>query len=81
MHSVKGTYKGGIVKPAESVEGREGQSVLITFLDNDEASEESYDVEWHSLRQLLESCQMNTGIPDLAHEHDHYIHSKPKRGQ
>jgi hypothetical protein len=34
---------------------------------------------WESLTQLIEECQMDTGIEDLAHEHDHYIHGKPKR--
>lgn len=30
--------------------------------------------------QILRENAIETGIPDLAHEHDHYIHGKPKRG-
>lgn len=32
-----------------------------------------------SLLDLINACQMDTGIEDLAHEHDHYIHGTPKR--
>jgi hypothetical protein len=36
MHTVKGSFKDGVAKPDEPVEGHEGQAVLITFLDNSE---------------------------------------------
>jgi len=35
--------------------------------------------DWDALTALLERCQMDTGITDLAHQHDHYIHGTPKR--
>lgn len=31
------------------------------------------------LGDLLERCKISTGIPDLAEQHDHYIHGTPKR--
>jgi hypothetical protein len=37
------------------------------------------DAGWDSLTALIERCQMDTGITDLAHQHDHYIHGIPKR--
>lgn len=33
MLSVKGTFEDGVAQPSEPVEGREGQSVVITFLE------------------------------------------------
>lgn len=30
------------------------------------------------LGTLLEKCKINTGIPDLAYQHHHYIHGTPK---
>jgi hypothetical protein len=27
---------------------------------------------------LIEECTVDTGIPDLAHQHDHYLYGKPK---
>lgn len=35
--------------------------------------------DWDELGELLERCQIETGIPDLAEQHDHYIHGCPKR--
>jgi hypothetical protein len=37
------------------------------------------DVFWDEFEQILEECQMNTGIFDLSYQHDHYIHGLPKR--
>ncbi|MEL7067880.1 MAG: hypothetical protein AAGN15_04405 [Cyanobacteria bacterium J06581_3] len=31
------------------------------------------------LGNLLESCQVNTGISDLSYQHDHYLYGTPKR--
>ena len=31
------------------------------------------------LGDLLERCQVNTGIPDLSYQHDHHLHGTPKR--
>jgi len=35
--------------------------------------------DWDALDRIIDSHQMKTGIPDLAHQHDHYIHGTPKR--
>ena len=34
--------------------------------------------DWDKLSQILDECQMETGITDLAEQHDHYIHGTPK---
>jgi hypothetical protein len=31
------------------------------------------DVFWDEFDQILEECQMNTGIADLSYQHDYYI--------
>jgi len=35
---------------------------------------------WEALAQLVEECAVETGITDLAHQHDHYLYGKSKRG-
>jgi hypothetical protein len=35
--------------------------------------------DWDALTALIDSCQMDTGITDLAHQHDHYLYGTPKR--
>lgn len=34
---------------------------------------------WDVLVQLVEKCGVETGITDLAHQHDHYLYGKPKK--
>ncbi len=81
MLSVKGQFKDGVARPAEPLEGRDGQPVIITFLEEEPAipppAEE--DSAWDSLARLVEDCAIETGLTDLAHQHDHYLYGKPKR--
>jgi hypothetical protein len=81
MLSVKGTFRDGVARPSEVVEAREGQPVIITFLDESlvEASSASADEAWETLTQLVTECAVDTGIADLAHQHDHYLYGKSKK--
>ncbi len=81
MLSVKGTFRDGAAHPEEALEGHEGQAVIITFLeeaDEGSLSEES-EAGWEALMELIEANAMETGISDLAHQHDHYLYGKPKK--
>jgi hypothetical protein len=81
MLSVKGTIQNGVAKPDESLEGFEGKSVMITVLEEEEGSQPTSDIEasWDRLLQTIEDCKVSTGIGDLAHQHDHYLHGTPKK--
>lgn len=85
MLSVKGTFQNGVARPnepVEEVEEHEGRPVIITFLE-EEASTLSQTMvneeAWNTLSHLIEDCGMETGITDLAHQHDHYLSGKPKK--
>ena len=80
MLSVKGQFKDGVAQPLEPVEGREGQPVIIVFLEEEMAGLMAEELEsaWDALEQLIEQSAVETGIPDLAHQHDHYLYGKPK---
>jgi len=82
MLSVKGIFQNGIAQPTVPVEGRNGQSVVITFLEEENTSQLSFteDLGWDALEQLVKNCAVETGITDLAHQHDHYhyLYRKPK---
>ncbi len=74
MLSVKGTFQNGVAQPAESIQGRDGQPVIITFIEENTADMPSV-VEgeaWDAMAKLVAACAVETGIPDLAHQHDHY---------
>lgn len=82
--SVKGMFQNGVVRPAELVEGREGQSVVIIFLEEYPVNSITHevrdaDVTWGALARLVEDCAVETGVVDLAHQHDHYLYGKPKK--
>ena len=89
--SVKGEFHNGVASPLTKVEGREGQPVIITFLEDllsqplpeppaIAVNGSSNDLEDDPLMKLIAECATDTGIGDLAHEHDHYLYGTPKRG-
>lgn len=79
MISVKGKFKNGVALPLEPVSpSDEGRSVIITFLEEEtkEPPAENGDI---SLEDLISDCEVDTGIADLASQHDHYLYGKPKK--
>ena len=74
MVSVKGTFNNGVIRPVEAIEARERQQV-----EPENPLEDVEGSDWEELNQILADCQVDTGIEDLAHQHDHYIRGKPKR--
>ena len=81
MLAVRGVFEKGRARPLGNVRGREGQPVIITFLEEPAESgqkvQEESDEAWQAMRQLVEPCAVETGIPELAHRHDEYLHHTP----
>jgi predicted DNA-binding antitoxin AbrB/MazE fold protein len=77
MLSVKGKFQNGVAQPYEPVAGKEGQEVVITFLEQVPSSP-AMDESWDTLTKMIERCTVDTGIEDLADQHDHYLYGKPK---
>lgn len=59
--------------PTEYLRSMVIDSLILT------AEADQVDAGWNSLNALINRCQIETGVTDLAHQHDHYIHGKPKR--
>jgi hypothetical protein len=59
----------------------EEKQTLRQILDQDSNSAEATqpDQSWASLMTFIEESAVDTGIEDLAYQHDHYIHGTPKR--
>ncbi|WP_204101845.1 MULTISPECIES: hypothetical protein [Spirulina sp. CCY15215] len=49
---------------------------IIQKLHKEETEEIS---DWDKLSKFFDENAIETGIPDLAEQHDHYIHGCPKR--
>ena len=80
MLAVRGVFEKGRARPIRSIHGREGQPVIITFLEEPAETERVAEVgsedAWQAMTQLVASCAVETGIPDLAHRHDEYLHHR-----
>lgn len=80
MQSIQGTYKNGVIQLDEPVNWEDGQPVTITAIENGETDEETMsESEWEQFDRIIEECKMETGITDLAHQHDHYLYGTPKK--
>ena len=81
MLAVRGVFEKGRARPLHNIRGREGQPVIITLLEEPAETERIAPAEteaaWQAVTQLVESCAVETGIRDLAHRHDEYLHHTP----
>ena len=83
MLAVRGVFEKGRARPIRDIRGREGQPVIITFLEEPAETERVAPIEpaeaWLAMAQLVESCAVETGIRDLAHRHADYLrHRSPE---
>jgi len=78
MISVRGRIKNGMALPLEPVKpSDEGRRVIITFVDEEVRQEPPKGTV--SLKTLVDEFQVDTGIEDLAAQHDHYLYGTPKK--
>lgn len=76
--SIRGTYKDGKIELPEAIQRHKAQTVIVTFLETENEQDANEGTDWDALNQIIDDCQIDTGITDLAHQHDHYIHGTPK---
>jgi hypothetical protein len=77
MISVKGKIKNGVALPLEPVkEFQEGRNIIITFLDDETEDFTPKQTSKKSLEDLIAECTVDSGISDLAEQHDHYLYDK-----
>lgn len=81
--TIKATYERGVLKLEEPISLPDGAEVHVVVISNEEGNgERSQGMDnhsWDALTQLLTECAVDTGIPDLASEHDHYLYGISKR--
>ena len=79
MITVKGKVENGQILALEPLDEEfEGREVQITLIESTKESEDDKS----GLAELFEFVEKNsieTGIGDLAHQHDHYLYGTPKR--
>ncbi len=70
--TIKGTVRNGIIYPDTPLTEWEGQEVTITVTSAHSDAPTENGLE--RLLHFLETTAMETGIPDLAENHDAYAH-------
>jgi predicted DNA-binding antitoxin AbrB/MazE fold protein len=81
--NLKAVYEKGVLRLKEPLPLPEGTQVDVTVTsteaDNGERSQGMEDRSWDALTQLLTECAIDTGVADLAQQHDHYLYGIPKK--
>jgi predicted DNA-binding antitoxin AbrB/MazE fold protein len=81
--NLKAIYEKGILRLETTLPLPEGAEVDVTVTtheaDNGEPSQGIQNQSWDALTQLLAECAIDTGVPDFARQHDHYIYGAPKK--
>jgi predicted DNA-binding antitoxin AbrB/MazE fold protein len=80
--NLKAIYEQGVLRLNEPLPLPDGAQVDVTVIsreeDNRDRLQEMEARSWDSLTQLLDECSIDTGVPDLASQHDHYLYGIPK---
>jgi hypothetical protein len=56
-----------------------GEETLHSWEEVQAEMEEQDRLGWAEFEQLIADCAVDTGIPDLAHQHDHYLYGTSKK--
>ncbi len=80
--NLKAIYYEGVLRLKEPLSLPDGTQVDVTVTsheeDNDEPSQVMDGRSWDTLTQLLADCEIDTGVADLARQHDHYLYEFQK---
>lgn len=79
--TVKAIYERGALRLTEPIELEDGTrvDVIVITREPDNGDQVGADSSRDALEDLIAQCAIDTGIPDLAHQHDHYLYGTPKQ--
>jgi predicted DNA-binding antitoxin AbrB/MazE fold protein len=79
--NLKAIYERGVLPLKEPLSLPDGTQVDVIVTSHEEVNgEPSQGMDgrsWDTLTQLLADCEIDTGVPDLASQHDHYLYGIP----
>jgi len=70
-----------IGRRCRKVSPEEAKDFILGYSCLNDVTARDIQKDWEALMQLIRKAQVETGIQDLAHEHDHYLYGKPKKSQ
>jgi predicted DNA-binding antitoxin AbrB/MazE fold protein len=80
--NLKAIYEQGVLRLKEPLSLADGTQVDVTVTSPKEDNEPSQVMDgrsWDTLTQLLADCEIDTGVTDLASQHDHYLEDAMER--
>jgi predicted DNA-binding antitoxin AbrB/MazE fold protein len=78
--NLKAIYERGMLRLIDPLSLPDGTPVDVTITAHEEAATSGReDQSWDVLTQLIADCAMDTGVADLAQQHDHYLYGLPKK--
>ncbi|HYX30677.1 MAG TPA: antitoxin AF2212-like protein [Pyrinomonadaceae bacterium] len=80
--NLKAIYENGVLRLEEPLSLPNGAEVDVQVTAPEEGNGDrtrGSEDQWDALTQLLADCAIDTGIPDLASQHDHYLYGTPKK--
>ena len=79
--NLKAIYEQGVLRLKEPLSLPDGTQVDVTVTSHEEDNGKPSQVmdgrSWDTLTQLLADCEIDTGVPDLASLHDHFLYGIP----
>lgn len=82
--NLKAIYENGVLRLEEPLPLPEGAevdvSVSLAEIENGQHSQQTDAQGWDALAQLLNECSIDTGVSDLAQQHDHYLYGLTENG-
>jgi predicted DNA-binding antitoxin AbrB/MazE fold protein len=82
--NLKAIYENGVLRLEQPLPVPEGAEVDVTVslsdADNGQPAQQTDNQSGDALTQLLKECAVDTGISDLAQQHDHYLYGLTKNG-
>ena len=80
--NLKAIYENGMLRLEQPLPVPEGAEVHVTVslsdADNGKPAQETDNQSGDALTQLLNECAIDTGVSDLAQQHDHYLYGLTK---
>ena len=84
--AIKGVYDGEVVRLLEPIKVRKGTGVIVTFPQGRKKAKWTMGRKGRSTTDLekdplfhISRLAVETGVRDLAAQHDHYLYGTPKR--
>lgn len=77
--TIEAIYEQGVLRLKEPIPLEDGSQVEVIVISREPPPTRMPSEILSDISKLVEECAVDTGISDLADQHDHYLYGKPKK--